>query len=192
MTKLATIKSTICWHEPGRGRRGRQQCRKPHKDDRFFVFGRCQSGSQWFWAAGDETHCAIGFEASQPAALAAARAAVQRLAGNAPAVAVLSSRYALDRLKDVNSAKRAAVETVLQGGGDLLRISPAAVAAERQRFVGATKQQNNKQASREFKALADAWENASEPARTRFMLRAGLIAHNDREQSAEGAAERAP
>lgn len=79
--------TAICWHTgPWRS----HDCRR--FPDMVWFYGRCRSGQRWFWAAtaaGDELAAAHCWEASEDAALAAARQAIIEVTGGRTAVARL-------------------------------------------------------------------------------------------------------
>ncbi len=101
----------ICWHQSGR-----ERCRIDHVKlrDGFFFYGRCKSGQRWFWLAYDfrqdkHEREAFGWQDTEQAAIAAARAAIVRLADGHKAFAVYRAGFASMKLKEINTtAKRAA------------------------------------------------------------------------------------
>ena len=110
------IRNGICWHSTER----HNECRINHfrNGDKLFFYGRCKSGQRWFWAAhnyrigkeGDEEGEKVhGWEDTEQAALAAARAAIVHLThGGKRSRAIFWAGIAYSRLKEVNTAKRAA------------------------------------------------------------------------------------
>lgn len=105
----------ICWHGSGRHECPIDHHKRPNPD-KFFFYGRCKSGRRWFWTAYDfrttvadvETDRADGWEDSEQAALDAARAAIVTIANGHKAAALFLPGVAYERLKDINTAKRAA------------------------------------------------------------------------------------
>ena len=100
----------ICFHEP------RDRCDGQfddwHREADLYHYGRCRSGRRWFWAA-VEVNFAVddyqpehGWEDTEDEARAAARVAVERLAGGRPGVAFFSAGFATDELKRVNAERR--------------------------------------------------------------------------------------
>jgi hypothetical protein len=83
-------------------------------DTRLVYWGRCRSGSRWFWFAQHVDHCAEdmpcrdGWADTEDAAVEAARAAVVELAGDAPTRASVSHGSAAYRLKAINADRRKA------------------------------------------------------------------------------------
>jgi len=109
----------VCWQGTGA-----VPCRKRHDAARFIYYGRCRSGKRWFWFAGrsEDTryrgpHCDSpvclyggphdhGKADSEEEAVAAARAAVERLADGRPAVAEFRAQHAASALRHLNAWER--------------------------------------------------------------------------------------
>lgn len=75
----------------------------------FILYGRCRSGSRWFWAcstSGDELPPRHGWEDTEQGALSAARASAAQLKSGA-AVLIQRHGYAAHVLKEVNAERRA-------------------------------------------------------------------------------------
>jgi hypothetical protein len=109
-----TPPSLVCWHDDGRVPRG-HDC-VSGADRMLWTYGRCRSGSRWFWAArcydwragADEELLEHGWSDSEDGALGDARAAIERCAAGRPAIAYVRQHCAYQVLKQVNSAKRRA------------------------------------------------------------------------------------
>jgi hypothetical protein len=73
-------------------------------------FGRCRSGSRWFWAASlyAAERKAVGWMDTEDAAMVAAMAAVCEFRTGLPMKAILRHGWASAELKELNKAKRAA------------------------------------------------------------------------------------
>jgi hypothetical protein len=75
--------------------------------DRLIMLGRCRSGRRWFWATteidGATEH---GWEDTQPAALAAAQGAADRMAGSEDVHRCVRHGHAAYRLREINAARR--------------------------------------------------------------------------------------
>jgi hypothetical protein len=100
----------ICWGHDCEHREGRYG---RHPGDPYY-YGRCRSGRRWFWVAGDLGRALDhdgyrperGWEDTEGQALAAARAAVERLAGGQPGYASFRAGWATTELKRVNAERR--------------------------------------------------------------------------------------
>jgi hypothetical protein len=105
---------SICWHADGSTS---HDCPGQKGDDRMlWRYGRCRSGSRWFWAAdcydwragASEQITEHGWADTEDAALRDARETIQRRAGNRPGIAYVRQGVASDVLKQVNAARRKA------------------------------------------------------------------------------------
>jgi hypothetical protein len=108
----------ICWMFRNKGDREiRCKCsahssRYGEKQRTLAFFGRCRSGSCWFWAAhtlsfDDENKEAFGWADTEELATAAAMAAVRSFREGLPILADVSHGCASRKLKKLNAAKRA-------------------------------------------------------------------------------------
>lgn len=91
-----------CWHEACEGRTHRH-------DGGVIIAGRTRSGKRWFWAAtdmdGPEEH---GYTDTEAEAIAAYRAAAERIAGTRDTSGSIYAGHAAGKLKRLNAARRAA------------------------------------------------------------------------------------
>ena len=103
----------ICWMFCNKGDRHCNSCpvhSAKYKQQELVIFGRCRSGSRWFWTAytcHEPTKRVDGWVNSEAEAMAAAVAAVRTLSDKL-ITAVCNQGAASDRLKKLNKAKRAA------------------------------------------------------------------------------------
>jgi hypothetical protein len=119
----------VCFHD------GTRICRDPHHDARSISFGRCRSGRRWFWFAvrhdpgppGQPPHCdapeciyqgphACGKEDTEATAIAAGRAAAERLAEDRPAVVWICHGMATRVLREINAWERKVKLSASTGG----------------------------------------------------------------------------
>jgi hypothetical protein len=119
MTKAPTYTSGydpetgICWQFCNKGdRHWRCKCPAHLAPDRALslYFGRCRSGSRWFWVAhafGNEKE-SHGWTDTEELATAVAMAAVLNLCDGRPTIATFIQGVASHKLKELNKAKRAA------------------------------------------------------------------------------------
>jgi hypothetical protein len=104
----------ICWHFNNKGDRDRRcncpACSRRYGERTLAWFGRCRSGSRWFWAASlyAAEKKAFGWLDTEDAAVAAAMAAVRDFRAGLPMIAWLRHGWASATLKKLNEAKRAA------------------------------------------------------------------------------------
>jgi hypothetical protein len=107
----------ICWRFFNKGDEHSLYCKCPAHSKRYGErtlawFGRCRSGSRWFWAAGaffDDAVSVFGWENTEELATTTAMAAVQDLRrNNLPMIASFVQRNASDTLKQLNEEKRRA------------------------------------------------------------------------------------
>lgn len=101
----------ICFEDDCEHREGRYD----HPGD-YYWYGRCRSGRRWFWAAVSITQslrrddyadlAEVGWEDTEDQALAAARAAVEKLADGQPGHAGFRAGFAATELKRVNAKRR--------------------------------------------------------------------------------------
>jgi hypothetical protein len=104
----------VCWQFRNKGDEGSSYCKCPACSRRYggrtlAFFGRCRSGSRWFWMAhtfGRE-HEAFGWEDTEELATAAAMAAVRGFRDGLPILAFFRQDTASYKLKELNKAKRA-------------------------------------------------------------------------------------
>lgn len=104
--------TNVCWHDDGRMRRG-HDCHTG-QDRMVFLYGRCRSGSRWFWGIsgyaifGDDNIAEHGWSPDEVTAIRDARDAVTKAAGGRPALAYPRHGVAARILREVNAARRAA------------------------------------------------------------------------------------
>jgi hypothetical protein len=107
--------TSICWQFRNKGDKGSLYCKCPacsarYPDRALVWFGRCRSGSRWFWVAstfGNEKE-SYGWTDTEELATAAAMAAVLDLRDGRPTIAGFVQGHASYKLKELNKAKRAA------------------------------------------------------------------------------------
>jgi hypothetical protein len=82
----------------------------PRYDNCRFSYGRCKSGSRWFWLVhgyGEVRECGEhGWADTEEQALIAGTAAIKRFAGDRRAIVDCRHGYASHQLKQINAAKR--------------------------------------------------------------------------------------
>jgi hypothetical protein len=113
----------ICWQFRNKGDRNRRckcpACSRRYGERTLAWFGRCRSGSRWFWTAHDFTRSTqgndyqdiseYGWADTEDAAMAAAMTAVRAFKEpGSLMVATLVHGQAIDKLKELNEAKRRA------------------------------------------------------------------------------------
>lgn len=116
--EFVATNNQVCWHNsPGSSGKFRDRCRLDHYGDLSFTYGRCQSGRRWFWLVNYYYNTPKGFvgepdvygwEETEQAALDIARATIVQLANGNSASARFFPGYASRKLKEINTAKRAA------------------------------------------------------------------------------------
>lgn len=99
----------ICWHADGAVRH--DDCVGRTAGYVLWHYGRCRSGSRWFWAAerfpyDDDKFALHGRAETETEAIAAAREAIRRRVGTDCAVAVRRDGTAYRALQKVNAAQR--------------------------------------------------------------------------------------
>jgi hypothetical protein len=105
--------ANICWH---RQCKFEDRCRLDHDSDHHFSYGRCRSGRRWFWTVYYYKSNAYidpvefyGWTDTEQAALDAATAAIiTQLSDGERACVSVFARAATDKLKQLNTEKRAA------------------------------------------------------------------------------------
>jgi hypothetical protein len=101
----------ICWQFGNKGDRAwRCKCPAHSADCTWASFGRCRSGSRWFWVATEriDESTAEGWADSEEEAIEAAMAAVRSFCKGLPLKAYVRHGWASGRLKMLNEAKRRA------------------------------------------------------------------------------------
>jgi hypothetical protein len=105
----------ICWQFCNKGDTAKPRCKcpahsNPYGERTLTWFGRCRSGSRWFWSAAtfNREKEAEGWADTEEEAMDAAMAAVCSFRDGLPILVKLSHGHAYDRLKELNEAKRAA------------------------------------------------------------------------------------
>jgi hypothetical protein len=108
----------ICWNFQNKGDYHHWKCKCPAHSKKYgertsASFGRCRSGSRWFWVAGVyfEGNKAFGWADTEELAMAAATAAVRDFRNGLPMLATLMHGCASLKLKELNEAKRRARPT---------------------------------------------------------------------------------
>jgi hypothetical protein len=104
----------ICWQFGNKGDKGSIYCKCPTHSQSYgertlAYFGRCRSGSRWFWSAAtlfERQQEASGWADTEEEAMNAARAAVCGFWNGLPVIAVLRHYCASSQLKKLNEAKR--------------------------------------------------------------------------------------